>query len=69
MAYGCFMEDIELGSHLSIKAKYFWPKGDRSTVLYDLINKATLLLRPNFLVPELALLMRFHCTYMHFYFS
>ena len=23
MAYGCFMEDIELGSHLSIKAKYF----------------------------------------------
>ena len=29
MAYGCFMEDIELGSHLSIKAKYFWPEGDR----------------------------------------
>ena len=28
MAYGCFMEDIELGSHLSIKAKYFWPEGD-----------------------------------------
>ena len=23
------MEDIELGSHLSIKAKYFWPEGDR----------------------------------------
>ena len=29
VAYDCFMEDIELGSHLSIKAKYFWPEGDR----------------------------------------
>ena len=29
MAYGGFMEDIELGSHLSIKAKYFWTEGVR----------------------------------------
>ena len=38
MAYGCFMEDIELGSHLSIKAKYFWPEGDRfrQVPLYNL---------------------------------
>ena len=29
MAYGCFIEDIALGSHLSITAKHFWPEGDR----------------------------------------
>ena len=29
VAYGYFIEDIGLSSHLSIKAKHFWPKGDR----------------------------------------
>ena len=28
VAYGYFIEDIEIGSHLSIKAKYFWLEGD-----------------------------------------
>ena len=39
MAYGCFMEDTELGSHLSIKTKYFWPEGDRfrQVPLYSII--------------------------------
>ena len=29
VVYGCFIEATELGSHLSIKSKYFWPEGDR----------------------------------------
>ena len=29
VAYGCFIENIELGSHFSIKAKNFWLEGDR----------------------------------------
>ena len=43
MAYGCFMEDIELGSHLSIKAKYFWPEGDhfRQVPLYSKFHTTT----------------------------
>ena len=38
---GCFMEDIELGSHLSIKAKYFWPEGDcfRQVSLYIFLSE------------------------------
>jgi len=36
VVYGCFIEDIQLGSHLCIKAKHFWPEGDcfRQVPLY-----------------------------------
>jgi len=37
MACGCFIEDIELSSYLSIKAKYFWPEGDRFHCTFTII--------------------------------
>ena len=45
VAYGCFIKDIELVSHLSIKAKYFWPEGDlfRQVPLYSTMNSAFLI--------------------------
>ena len=36
-----------------------------SEVLLNLINKATLLLGPTFLVPEVVLLMKFHCSFLN----
>ena len=36
-----------------------------SEVLLNLINKATLLLGPTFLVPDVVLLMKFHCSFLN----
>ena len=65
--------ETSLSGHLFNKTtSLYWPPlvdpKYSYAVLYDLIHKATLLFRPNFLVPQLAILMRFHCTYVNFIF-
>ena len=64
--YVCMYSETSLSGHLFNKTTSLqWPPlvGPKhsSKVLSNLINKSTSLMGPKFLVPEAALLMRFHC--------